>query len=107
MAQDRRADAPDRDLERTPTGGRSPGASRRQRTAAALLNYGSRHRRLPDCAGKRWPLPTPTKRHGLTASQIAMTTIATTMAHQTRAATCFELPLRGESLAAWLNCLLY
>jgi hypothetical protein len=43
------------------------------------------------------------KRHGLIASQIATATIATTMAHQTSGATCFELPLRGESLAAWLN----
>jgi hypothetical protein len=42
-------------------------------------------------------------RHGLIASQIAVATIATTIAHQIRGVTCFELPLRGESLAAWLN----
>src|SRR6266852_4963648 len=32
-----------------------------------------------------------------------MATIATTIAHHITGVTCFELPLRGESLAAWLN----
>jgi hypothetical protein len=43
------------------------------------------------------------KRHSLSANQIAMTTMAATMAAHIIGVTCFELPLRGESLAAWLN----
>jgi hypothetical protein len=42
-------------------------------------------------------------RHTLTANQIAMAMSVTTIAHHTSGVTCFELPLRGESLAAWLN----
>jgi hypothetical protein len=55
------------------------------------------------------PSPSPRKRrcthHGLIANQIASATIAkTTMPHATGVAR-FELPLRGESLAARLNFL--
>src|ERR1017187_8467134 len=39
----------------------------------------------------------------LIANQIAMAMIATTIAPHSTGVTCFELPLRGESLAAWLN----
>jgi hypothetical protein len=42
--------------------------------------------------------------HHLVANQIATTTRATTIAAHTAGVTRFELPLRGESLAAWLNC---
>ena len=35
--------------------------------------------------------------------QIATAIIASTIAAQTMGVTCFELPLRGESFAAWLN----
>ena len=45
----------------------------------------------------------PRERYTFIANQIATTTIATTIAHHTAGVTCFELPLRGESLAAWLN----
>jgi hypothetical protein len=41
--------------------------------------------------------------HDLNANQIAMTTSATTMVAHTAGVTRFELPLRGESLAAWSN----
>src|SRR5258708_5371795 len=41
--------------------------------------------------------------HGFHASQIAMAMMANRMTHQTTGVTFFELPLRGESLAAWLN----
>lgn len=37
------------------------------------------------------------------ANQIAIATIATTIVPHTAGIICFELPLRGESLAAWLN----
>jgi hypothetical protein len=37
------------------------------------------------------------------ANQIAIATIAKTIAPHITGVTCFELPLRGESLAAWLN----
>ena len=42
-------------------------------------------------------------RHSPTASHIPTATTATTTAHHTMGVTRFELPLRGESLAAWLN----
>jgi hypothetical protein len=38
-----------------------------------------------------------------TANQIAMATSAATIAHHITGVRRFELPLRGESLAAWLN----
>ena len=38
-----------------------------------------------------------------TANQMPITTIAATMTLHTTGVTRFELPLRGESLAAWLN----
>jgi hypothetical protein len=41
--------------------------------------------------------------YGFSANQIAMATTATTIAHQIAGVVFFELPLRGESLAAWLN----
>jgi hypothetical protein len=41
--------------------------------------------------------------HGLMANQIAITTKAAITILHTTGVTCFELPLRGESLAAWLN----
>jgi hypothetical protein len=41
--------------------------------------------------------------HDLNANQIAITTIATMMVPHTAGVTRFELPLRGESLAAWSN----
>lgn len=37
------------------------------------------------------------------ANQVTIKTNATTMAHHTMGETCFELPLRGDSLAAWSN----
>jgi hypothetical protein len=40
---------------------------------------------------------------GFIANQIAIATNATMIAPHITGATCFELPLRGESLAAWLN----
>jgi len=43
------------------------------------------------------------RRQGFHADQIAIAAMATMMAHHTTGVTCFELPLRGESLAAWLN----
>jgi hypothetical protein len=43
------------------------------------------------------------KLHDLSANQITMTTRATTMVPHTAGVTRFELPLRGESLAAWSN----
>ena len=39
----------------------------------------------------------------LTANQTAMATSAATIAHHITGVRRFELPLRGESLAAWLN----
>jgi hypothetical protein len=45
------------------------------------------------------------KRQGFQANQIAIATMATIIAHHTSGVTFFELPLRGESLAAWLNSL--
>jgi hypothetical protein len=39
----------------------------------------------------------------LIANQIAIATIATTIIPHITGVTCFVLPLRGESLAAWLN----
>jgi hypothetical protein len=42
---------------------------------------------------------------GFIANQIAMATMTTRMTHHTTGVTRFELPLRGESLAAWLNSL--
>jgi len=36
-------------------------------------------------------------------NQIASAIISATIAAQTAGVTFFELPLRGESLAAWLN----
>jgi hypothetical protein len=41
--------------------------------------------------------------HDLSANQTAMTTSATTMVAHTAGVSRFELPLRGESLAAWSN----
>src|SRR5450756_282377 len=41
--------------------------------------------------------------YSLAASQIASTTNAMTIAAHTAGVTRLELPLRGESLAAWLN----
>jgi hypothetical protein len=41
--------------------------------------------------------------YDLIANQIPMATMATTMAPHATGMTCLELPLRGESLAAWLN----
>jgi hypothetical protein len=43
------------------------------------------------------------KFHALIANQIATAMIATTIAHHITGVTSFELPLRGESLAAWSN----
>jgi hypothetical protein len=43
--------------------------------------------------------------HGFIANQIAIATMAKTIAAQTAGVTRFELPPRGESLAAWLNSL--
>jgi hypothetical protein len=43
--------------------------------------------------------------YGLNANQIAMATMAATIATHTIGVSRFELPLRGESLAAWLNSL--
>jgi hypothetical protein len=42
----------------------------------------------------------PAGLHDLSANQIAMTTRATMMVAHTAGVTRFELPLRGESLAA-------
>src|SRR6266480_4099187 len=39
----------------------------------------------------------------LIANHSTNTMMVTTMTAHTTGATCFELPLRGESLAAWLN----
>jgi hypothetical protein len=39
----------------------------------------------------------------LIENQIAMAMSVTTIAHHITGVACFELPLRGESLAAWLN----
>jgi hypothetical protein len=44
-----------------------------------------------------------TKLHALIANQIAIAISATTIAHHIAGVVCFELPLRGESLAAWSN----
>jgi hypothetical protein len=41
--------------------------------------------------------------HARIVNQIAAMTIATTIAPHIAGVTFFELPLRGESLAAWLN----
>jgi hypothetical protein len=41
--------------------------------------------------------------HARIVNQIVAMTIATTIAAHTAGVTFFELPLRGESLAAWLN----
>ena len=43
--------------------------------------------------------------HGLIANQIAIATSATTIAAHATGVACFELPLRGEVLAAWLYSL--
>jgi hypothetical protein len=71
--------------------------------------------RLPIVAGKQGyeninsrdlnsrDTPKPDRRHGLIANQIASAIIVMTIAAQTLDVTRFELPLRGESLAAWLN----
>jgi hypothetical protein len=40
------------------------------------------------------------KLQGLIANHIRIATMATTMAAHTNGVACFELPLRGESLAA-------
>jgi hypothetical protein len=39
-------------------------------------------------------------RHGLIANQIATAMMVATMAHHITGVSCFELPLRGEALAA-------
>ena len=41
--------------------------------------------------------------HARMVNQIAAMTIATTITPHTAGVTFLELPLRGESLAAWLN----
>jgi hypothetical protein len=41
--------------------------------------------------------------YGFIANQIMMAAITNTIAPQSTGALRFELPLRGESLAAWLN----
>jgi hypothetical protein len=41
--------------------------------------------------------------HGFIANQIAIATNATMIAPHIAGVTRFELPLRGESFAAWLN----
>jgi hypothetical protein len=41
--------------------------------------------------------------HGFIANQIEIATMAATIAAHAIGTTRFELPLRGESLAAWLN----
>jgi hypothetical protein len=41
--------------------------------------------------------------HGFIAIQIAIATSATMIAPHITGVTRFELPLRGESFAAWLN----
>ena len=43
--------------------------------------------------------------HGFIANQIAIATMAKTIVPPTAGVTRFVLPLRGESLAAWLNSL--
>jgi hypothetical protein len=43
--------------------------------------------------------------HGFTANQIARTIMAATIAAHIIGLARFELPLRGEWLAAWLNSL--
>jgi hypothetical protein len=48
-------------------------------------------------------LRTAQERHSFIANQIAMASNTATMAAHITGVTCFELPLRGESLAAWLN----
>jgi hypothetical protein len=54
------------------------------------------HRRCftTNAAGKNWRV-----NYVLVANQIAAMTIAATMTAHTAGVTCFELPLRGESLA--------
>jgi hypothetical protein len=49
------------------------------------------------------PAVSTQKRHGLMASQKVIAIIATTTAAHTTGVARFELPLRGESLTAWLN----
>jgi hypothetical protein len=45
--------------------------------------------------------------HGFRANQIAITTMVSVISAQTAGAARFELPLRGESLAAWSNRISY
>ena len=48
-------------------------------------------------------LRTAQERHSFIANQIAIASIVATMAAHTAGVTFFELPLRGESFAAWSN----
>jgi hypothetical protein len=48
-------------------------------------------------------MPRPGAAQTVIASQTPMATITATITHQTTGVTRFELPLRGESFAAWLN----
>ena len=75
-------DAPGRGAEGKFAGSRKHRDRPGERTAAALLK---------------------TDGHACIVNQIAMTIIAITIATQTMGATLLVLPLRGESLAAWLN----
>jgi hypothetical protein len=43
--------------------------------------------------------------HGLKTNQSTIATMAAMVVAHTTGVACFELPLRGESLAAWLNSL--
>jgi hypothetical protein len=49
-----------------------------------------------------WVTTSSTELHAFITNQIAIATMATTIAPQTTGVTFFELPLRGESLGAWL-----
>jgi hypothetical protein len=51
----------------------------------------------------RWRSSLATKLHAFIANQIAIAITVTTIAHHSAGVACFELPLRGELLAAWLN----
>lgn len=70
-----------------------------QRVSATLTrrNTVTAGPRLCRCAGRALRGQT------VIASQVPTATMTTTMMHQITGETRFELPLRGESFAAWLN----
>jgi hypothetical protein len=82
---------------------------RRSFAAASVLTVGQGREVVPialekgNCIQRGRQHGSMRKSYDLNANQIAMTMSATMMVPHTAGVTRFELPLRGESLAAWSN----